>query len=613
MSTRGLVALLLVIFLVTKLRERAPRAQKSLLSPGSSSVPLSYISGVLNFLDGRDAVRRACHRYGNQLFTFPQLGLWVVLAHAKSHVRDICNAPEDVLSMQAAAEELLQLSKIVGPQFCNETYHIHAIRTSLNLNLARLLPMLLDEIARAFEDSINTHLVDDGWTSLKASDLFSRMICRASNRAFVGLPLCRNTEYIDLASQFASHVFSAGTVIKMLIPSSLRGFTGGLFRSVHRHHCRMLRLVEPLVEKRRHERMLCKEPPTEDMIGWLLDAAPDSNEQSAASVAMRLLNVNFVALHTTTKVFIHTLYYVAANPEIVPALREEAELHLGRQSTETWSKEALGRCVKMDSLFKETLRLKVFSSMTLPRLAVKDFTFTDGTKLSAGSYVATAADVLQREAKVYPEPDEFKPFRFVTPTATSVEQEAFNGWPNRMTSSTENFLAFGGGRHVCPGRFFASTELKIFMAYLVLNYDMKMPQDGVRPPDEWLGPMSNPSTRARGSNAIDGDQKVRIDSAVDECVLSRGKEYPPAEAFEWRWLSKGRSDSSTQQVPFQDRSFLIEVLGILLCCKRQSICGADPTLGRGSYEHVGNLRYTGRKAENQDSEHYRTIVYCREF
>ncbi|KAK1223670.1 hypothetical protein PQX77_013461 [Marasmius sp. AFHP31] len=514
MNILGLFASLLVLFLGTKLYERARRAQRSLPSAGFSSIPLSYIKGIINCINGRDSVRSACHRHGNQLFTYSQVGQWVVLAHAKKHVRDICNAPEDVLSMEAAAEELLQLRNTVGPQFCDEIYHVHAIRTSLNLNLARLLPILLDELVHAFKDSIDVQLVNDGWTSLKAYDTFSRMICRTTNRAFVGLPLCRNAEYIELASQFASQVLSAGAIIKMLVPRSLRASAGRIFRLVHRHHHRMLELVEPLIEQRRQERILSKRPPTEDMIGWLLDAAPDSHEQSNASLAMRLLNVNFVALHTTTKIFIHTLYHVAANPDIIPALREEAELFLGREDTKAWSKEALSRCVKLDSLFKETLRLNVFGSITLPRLAVKDFTFTDGTKVSAGYYVATAADVLQRDANVYPEPDEFKPFRFATPTTISEEQEALNEWPNRMTSTTESFVAFGGGRHLCPGRFFASTEMKVFMAYLILNYDLKMPRDGVRPRDEWLGPMSSPSTRARVLFRRRQDPKTNQDKTV---------------------------------------------------------------------------------------------------
>ena len=34
-----------------------------------------------------------------------------------------------------------------------------------------------------------------------------------------------------------------------------------------------------------------------------------------------------------------------------------------------------------------------------------------------------------------------------------------------------------------PGRFFAATELKAMMAYLLLNYDVKFAREGVRPAD----------------------------------------------------------------------------------------------------------------------------------
>lgn len=32
-----------------------------------------------------------------------------------------------------------------------------------------------------------------------------------------------------------------------------------------------------------------------------------------------------------------------------------------------------------------------------------------------------------------------------------------------------------------PGRFFAATELKAMMAYIVMNYDIKCEREGVRP------------------------------------------------------------------------------------------------------------------------------------
>jgi cytochrome P450 len=42
-------------------------------------------------------------------------------------------------------------------------------------------------------------------------------------------------------------------------------------------------------------------------------------------------------------------------------------------------------------------------------------------------------------------------------------------------------MAFGYGRHACPGRFFASNEIKAIMGYLLLNYDMKFAEGQTRP------------------------------------------------------------------------------------------------------------------------------------
>ncbi|KAG6368106.1 hypothetical protein INS49_002306 [Diaporthe citri] len=43
-----------------------------------------------------------------------------------------------------------------------------------------------------------------------------------------------------------------------------------------------------------------------------------------------------------------------------------------------------------------------------------------------------------------------------------------------MVNTTDTFLAFGHGRHACPGRFFSTHELKLLFAHIVLNYDFKL-------------------------------------------------------------------------------------------------------------------------------------------
>lgn len=37
-------------------------------------------------------------------------------------------------------------------------------------------------------------------------------------------------------------------------------------------------------------------------------------------------------------------------------------------------------------------------------------------------------------------------------------------------------MHFGYGRHSCPGRFFAANEIKLILARILLEYDLKMPE-----------------------------------------------------------------------------------------------------------------------------------------
>jgi hypothetical protein len=60
---------------------------------------------------------------------------------------------------------------------------------------------------------------------------------------------------------------------------------------------------------------------------------------------------------------------------------------------------------------------------------------------------------------------------------------------NLTTISTgPQFLAFGHGRTVCPGRFFLDFEFKMIIACLVMNYDTELPKEygGKRPQSKWV-------------------------------------------------------------------------------------------------------------------------------
>lgn len=45
---------------------------------------------------------------------------------------------------------------------------------------------------------------------------------------------------------------------------------------------------------------------------------------------------------------------------------------------------------------------------------------------------------------------------------------------NQFVSTSANHLGFGHGVHACPGRFFASTEVKVALCHILLKYDIKL-------------------------------------------------------------------------------------------------------------------------------------------
>ena len=48
-----------------------------------------------------------------------------------------------------------------------------------------------------------------------------------------------------------------------------------------------------------------------------------------------------------------------------------------------------------------------------------------------------------------------------------------------------------------PGRFFAVNELKAMMVHILLNYDVKLEDEGVRPPNEINGLRLAPNREAK--------------------------------------------------------------------------------------------------------------------
>jgi len=204
------------------------------------------------------------------------------------------------------------------------------------------------------------------------------------------------------------------------------------------------------------------------------------------------------------------LFYLALLPEYLAPLREEVE---ETTECEGWTKAALDKMHKMDSFIKESQRLHpptncktcliqctmiqiltMWTTGVMTRRALADYTFSDGTKIPAGSTLSVSTTHGHLNPETYEDPMKFDGFRFIK-MKEHAEAEGLTDRKFDMVTTSLQSLAFGHGRHVCPGRFFAAAEIKMMLAYIIITYDTKLARD-VRPPDLFLFHLCIPNPTA---------------------------------------------------------------------------------------------------------------------
>jgi cytochrome P450 len=70
-------------------------------------------------------------------------------------------------------------------------------------------------------------------------------------------------------------------------------------------------------------------------------------------------------------------------------------------------------------------------------------------------------------------PTEFDGFRYYKERIAQNKVGASSRFD--YSSTDKDHLGFGHGKYACPGRFAASVEIKMLLAHVILQYDLKLP------------------------------------------------------------------------------------------------------------------------------------------
>jgi len=429
-------------------------------------------------------------KYKGSAFKFAEVKGWHVIVTGPGLVNELSKAPDDELSISESLKTFLQLPYTMGGTLNDNSYHVPVMRAFFTRNLDRIYPSLRDEVVAAF----NEHLIqkDDEWMAFAAFSSTTQMVARNANRVLVGLPLCRDPEYLALVRGFAGNVMKCAAIIN-LFPVVLQPIVGRLTSTVEQSVACGAKHLGPIIQERlrlqeEHGGNWSDKPV--DYLQSLLDAAtPD--ELSVPALTRRILSINFAGIFGASMAFTTALYRLAASPdEYLHPLREEVDAVIAEHG---WTKAATQHMHKVDSFIRESLRVSGGGLILMTRRAVKDFTFSDGTFVPAGTYVSASGSATHHDEELYPNADVFDPWRF----ANMRTEGSDAGATHVLASTSVDYFVFGHGRHACAGRAFAATEMKTMLAHIVSSYDVKMEQEGVFPASTKIGTASLPSTTAR--------------------------------------------------------------------------------------------------------------------
>ncbi|KAG9308952.1 cytochrome P450 [Chiua virens] len=432
-------------------------------------------------------IQEGYKKYKGAPFKIATLYHWIIIVTERAHVEEVRSARDEELSFVEAAMEDFESNFTLGVETQRNPFHIDVVRSHLTRNVGTFYSTLREEIFIAIDEILV--LKDNEWKAVPALNTVQQIVARATNRIFVGLPVCRNPDFIDLNIQHTVDVITGSLAIGFF-PEFLKPVAARFITNVPKNTRRGAAHLRPIVEERRKYLNEYGSDWTEkpnDLLSWLMDEA--GSDISAEILTDYVLATNFAAIHTTSNVFTLALYNLAANPQYARPLREEVETVLEK---EEWSRMSLGKMHKMDSFFKETIRMESINVLSLARKAVEDFVLSDGRVIPKGTRIHAGLVALHYDDTLYGNPYKFDPFRFA-----NMREEDGEGVKHQFVTTSPEYLAFGHGRHACPGRFFAAAELKTMLAHIVMNYDLKLEENATRPSSFRLAATVGANTTAK--------------------------------------------------------------------------------------------------------------------
>ncbi|XP_044469627.1 cytochrome P450 CYP82D47-like [Mangifera indica] len=174
--------------------------------------------------------------------------------------------------------------------------------------------------------------------------------------------------------------------------------------------------------------------------------------------------LNLIVASDTNMVLLTWAFTLLLNhPHVLKKAQEELDIHVGK--ARHVEESDIKNLVYLQAIVKETLRLYP-PGPVIPRSANTDCTLSNGFHVAAGTRVMLNVWKIQHDERVWPNPNEFHPERFLTDNKDT-----------EVRGLNFELIPFGCGRRACAGISLALQVVHLTLASLLQCFEVMKPSN----------------------------------------------------------------------------------------------------------------------------------------
>ncbi|XXG55691.1 hypothetical protein AAC387_Pa03g3301 [Persea americana] len=196
------------------------------------------------------------------------------------------------------------------------------------------------------------------------------------------------------------------------------------------------------------------------MLSTLKDAKLSDYDHDTIIKALSLALI-LAGTDTTAATLTWALSLLLNNPGVLKKAQDELDTQVGKERNVEESD--IQNLVYLQAIIKETMRLYPAAPLAIPHQAMESC-YINGYSVPAGTWLIPNLWKVQRDPRMWSDPEEFRPERFLT----SHSNIDFRG-------QHFEYIPFGSGRRSCPGISFAMQVMHLTLARLLHGFDVMSP------------------------------------------------------------------------------------------------------------------------------------------